>query len=107
MPCLFCQIIAKEIPSTKVLETDNVLVIKDIHPKAPTHLLIIPKRHIESILYANEADKPLLGEIMYTAKKLADRLQISEEGVTLVIRNGRNAGQEIDHLHVHFLSNRK
>lgn len=102
--CVFCKISSGKIPTNRIYETENVLVFPDLHPKANTHLLIIPKEHLENLFYATEQDKLLLGELMQTASILAEKLQISVKGFKLIVRNGRNAGQEIDHLHLHFLS---
>lgn len=106
MDCIFCKIITGDIPSAKVYEDDLILVIKDIHPAAPTHLLIMPKEHIENLFFVTLANKNLLGQILLTANKLAKQLKIGDKGFKLSISNGRNAGQEIDHMHFHFLSSK-
>lgn len=105
--CLFCKIIAGDIPSTKVFEDDLVLIIKDIHPNAPTHLLLLPKKHIENLFFVTESEANVLSAILLAAKKVANELQIGENGFKLSVSNGRNAGQEIDHMHFHFLSDKK
>ncbi len=104
--CLFCKIIAGKLPTTKVYENDDVFVIKDIYPKANTHLLLLPRVHIDNVLTATEEQKPILAQLLYTAKILREQLQIADEGVKLIIRNGKNAGQEVNHLHVHFMSDK-
>jgi len=103
MDCLFCKIINKEMDSGIVFENDKVIVIKDIHPKAETHLLIIPKKHIESIKEIEEGDKELMGELLLTAKKIGKEGNL--EDYKLKFHVGRGAGQIIDHIHMHLLSN--
>jgi len=102
MDCLFCKIIKKEIPSEIVYEDKKVLAFKDIHPKAPVHLLIVPKKHIPSVDHLELRDKGLMGELILTAKKIARKLKL--KGYRLQINVGRDGGQIIDHLHLHLLS---
>lgn len=101
--CLFCRIAAKEIPADVVYEDDLVLVFKDINPVTPVHVLIIPKQHIDSLAKAEEHEKELLGHILVTAKKVAEKLGIAEDGYRLVNNCGKNGGQVIYHLHFHLL----
>jgi len=100
--CLFCKIIKREIPSEIIYETDKVIVFKDIHPKAEVHLLILPKKHVVSINHLEEKDKELMGELILTAQKIAKEKKL--KGYKLIINVGREAGQFIDHLHLHLLS---
>jgi len=100
--CLFCKIAKKEMPAEIVYEDEKVLVFKDIHPKAPLHLLIIPKKHIHSINHLELRDKELMGELILVAQKIAKEKNL--EGYKLVINVGRPAGQIIDHLHLHLLA---
>ncbi len=100
--CLFCKIARGEIPATKVYEDDEVLAFKDIHPKAPVHILIIPKKHITSLAHAEDADAPLLGKMLSLTRKLAVQ-EGALNGFRVVINTGRDGGQEVDHLHVHVL----
>jgi len=102
MNCIFCKIINKEISSDIVYEDDSIIAIKDINPKAPVHFLIIPKKHIPSVNYLGVEDKTLMGEIILTAKKIAKEKEL--KGYKLIINVGREAGQLIDHLHLHLLS---
>jgi len=102
MDCIFCQIIDKEVPSDILYEDDKVIVIKDIHPKAPVHLLIIPKKHIVSVAHLGESDKTLIGDLVLTAKKIAETQGL--KGYNLVFNVGRDGGQMVDHLHLHLLS---
>jgi len=105
MECLFCKIIKKEIPSEIIYENDKVIVFKDIHPKAEVHLLILPKKHIVSVNHLEEEDKELMGELISTAQKIAKEKKLT--GYKLIINVGREAGQIIDHLHLHLLSGKK
>lgn len=104
MECIFCKIVQKEIPSEIVYENDQIVVFKDINPKAPIHLLVVPKKHIESIQTLTEEDKELIGEIFLTAKKVAEDLDFASNGYKLLFNVGRGAGQLIEHLHLHILS---
>jgi histidine triad (HIT) family protein len=103
--CLFCKIIKGEIPSEKVFENEKILVIKDIHPKAEVHLLILPKKHIVSVNHLEEEDKELVGELIFTAQRIAKEKNL--KGYKLIINVGREGGQLIDHLHLHLLSGKK
>ena len=99
--CLFCKITKKELPAETIYEDKNILVFKDIHPKAPVHFLVVPKKHIESINYLEPIDKELMGELLLVAKKIAQDKKL--KGYKLVINTGREGGQLIDHLHIHLL----
>lgn len=103
MSDIFCQIVAGDIPSQKVYETENVLAFRDINPKAPVHVLIIPKKHIENLNTVNEEDKELLGEMMLTVRKVAEIEGVKDSGYRLISNTGRNGGQLIPHLHFHLL----
>lgn len=102
--CIFCKIVAGEIPSKKVFENDRVLAFEDINPKAPTHVLLIPKTHIENLNDA-QADPGILGEIVAQSASLARKLGITD--FRLVANNGKEAGQLVFHLHFHFLAGRQ
>ena len=104
--CPFCQIVAGEIPSTKVHEDDQIIAIRDIAPRAPTHILLIPRRHIASALDLTEADSPLVGRMFAIAADLARSEGIAEAGYRLVSNVGRWGGQSVDHLHVHLMGGR-
>lgn len=104
--CLFCKIIAREIPGKIVYEDDDVLAFEDIRPVAPTHTLVIPKRHIASIDEAKPEDAELLGKVLLAASKVAKQAGIQEGGWRLVINNGANAGQTVFHIHAHVLGGR-
>ena len=100
--CLFCKIINKEVPSDIIYEDEKVIAFKDIHPKAPVHLLIVPKKHIPSVDHLEMEDKTLMGELILTAQKIAREKKL--KGYRLQINVGRPAGQLIDHLHLHLLA---
>lgn len=101
--CIFCKIIAKQIPSKPIQETDDIIVIADIAPKAPIHYLIIPKKHIKNIQSTTDADQALLGKILLMAKTLSENLSGNQE-FKLIANNGASVGQSVFHLHVHFLA---
>jgi len=104
--CIFCAIVAGNIPATIVDQNDDVIVIKDLHPKAPIHYLIIPKKHVENILSLDEQNADLAAKIALMAKKLAHE-KLNDGDFRLIINNGPGAGQSVFHLHCHFLSGKK
>lgn len=99
--CLFCQIANHQQKADIVYENEELIVIKDINPKALVHLLIIPKKHIKSINELIEKDKDLVGQMIFLAKDLAQKQGIAEKGYRLTFNVGRGGGQLIDHLHLH------
>lgn len=98
--CLFCKIIAGDIPAAKVYEDDEILAFKDIHPIAPVHFLLVPKRHIESLLSTATADQALLGRMLALVPQIA-REQGLAAGFKTSINTGKAGGQEVMHLHLH------
>lgn len=104
--CLFCRIAAGEIPSTQLHADDQVIAIRDIAPRAPTHILLMPRRHIASAADLTEADGPLLGRLFAVAAELARSEGIAEAGYRLVSNVGRWGGQSVDHLHIHLMGGR-
>ncbi|MDR2032434.1 MAG: histidine triad nucleotide-binding protein [Azoarcus sp.] len=100
--CLFCKIVAGDIPSRKVYEDELVLAFHDIHPLRLVHLLVIPKKHITSLAHASAADEPVLGRLLSVAQKLAAE-NGSTDGFRCIINTGRIGGQEVPHLHLHIL----
>lgn len=99
--CIFCQIIEKTISAEVVKETSSLIVFKDIKPKAPVHLLIVPKKHVKSIADLAEEHKEMVSDMVYMAKEMAEERGIS--GYRLCINVGREGGQIVDHLHLHLL----
>jgi len=107
MSCIFCKIINKEIPTEFLYEDDLVVAFRDIHPLAPVHVLVIPKKHIASITEIGDGDEQLLGRLVLAAKKVAENLHISEKGYKLLIRVGEHGGQEVEHIHLHLIGGAK
>jgi histidine triad (HIT) family protein len=105
--CLFCRIIAGEIPSSQVYADEHVVAIRDIAPQAPTHVLLLSRKHIASIRDIAAADKPIISEICAAATSIAKDEGIAEDGYRLVVNVGQNGGQTVDHLHVHMLGGRR
>ncbi|MFA5140005.1 MAG: histidine triad nucleotide-binding protein [Elusimicrobiota bacterium] len=103
--CLFCKIVSGEIPSRKVYEDERALAFKDLNPAAPTHLLVVPKKHIAKLSDSAEADESLLGHLQLVIRKLAAENGL--EDFRVVLNNGRGAGQSVDHVHYHVLSGRR
>lgn len=103
MSCIFCKIAKKEIPKEFIYEDDYVVAFCDLHPIAPVHVLIIPKKHIASTNDLDEKDACLAGKLILAAKQIAADLQISEKGYKLLIRTGSDGGQEVPHVHLHLI----
>jgi len=104
---LFEKIVAREIPAQIVFEDDLVMVVRDLHPQAPTHVLIFPKKEVPRIAEAGPEDHPLLGHLLLKAAVVADRLGLKPGGYRLVINNGADGGETIPHLHCHILGGRQ
>jgi len=104
--CLFCSIAAHEIPAEIQFENGEVVAFLDIRPKAPVHILIIPKKHIRSVADLTDEDCHLVLKLILTAKKLAEEKGIAEKGYRLVFNVGREGGQIVPHLHLHLLGGR-
>ncbi len=107
MDCIFCQIVAGKIPSEIIYQDEKVIAFRDINPQAPTHLIIIPKRHIPSLARLSEEELPLIGQMINIANQLAEREGISDSGYRLVTNCGEEGGQLVPHLHLHLLGGRK
>jgi diadenosine tetraphosphate (Ap4A) HIT family hydrolase len=105
--CLFCKIVRGEIPSRKVFEDDLILVMEDINPQAPLHLLFVPKRHFVNCLDMTVHDDQLVGYIFRKAGEIAREKGYDESGFRLVQNNGAGAGQSVFHIHVHLLAGRE
>ena len=103
---IFSKIIRREIPADIVFEDDQCLAFHDIQPQAPTHILVIPKKAIAGVQYAEASDAALLGHLLVTARQIAETEGIATAGFRLVINAGDHGGQTVDHLHVHLLGGR-
>lgn len=101
--CIFCKIANKEIPTDFLHESENLVAFRDLHPIAPVHVLIIPKKHIASANDLKNENKELAGEMILAAKEIAQKLDIAEKGYKLLIRTGSDGGQEVPHLHLHLI----
>ena len=104
--CLFCKIVAKAIPAKVVLENEHVIAFEDVRPMAPTHALVIPKRHIPGVHDATADDAALLGQVVLAARDVAEKLGLAESGYRLVMNQGADGGQSVFHLHCHVLGGR-
>ena len=104
--CIFCKIVRREIPGDVVYEDDNVLAFNDIDPKAPVHVLIIPKDHITCVTEIEDEQKELMGHLLTTACKIAEEKGIRESGFRIVVNSGEDAGQAVLHIHFHLLGGR-
>lgn len=107
MDCIFCKIAAGEIPSDFVHKDDEILAFRDIQPLAPTHILIIPKKHITSLVDLDDADLPLTARMVKVANDLARKEGIAEKGYRLVINTGKDGTQIVQHLHLHLIGGRQ
>ena len=105
--CIFCKIIKGEIPSEKVYEDEEILAFKDINPAAPIHILVIPKKHIETLFDVKEEDNYLIGKIYTTRNKIAKDLGIEKDGFRVIANCGKDSGQEVMHIHFHLLAGKK
>ncbi len=105
--CIFCKIIKKEIPSTIVYEDEAILAFRDINPVAPIHILVIPKKHIDSLVELKSEDELLIGKIYTTINKIAKQEKIDKDGFRVIANCGENGGQEVKHLHFHILGGKK
>lgn len=105
--CLFCKIAQKEIPSEFIYEDDKIVAFKDIDPQAPTHILIIPKLHYDSIMDVPENDLNIISNIHNVARKLAKDIGIDKRGFRIVNNCGEEGGQSVQHLHYHLLGGRQ
>ena len=107
MDCVFCQIVAGKIPSETLYQDEEVIAFRDINPLAPTHVLIIPKRHIASLAQLTDDEMPLIGHMVRVANQLAREEGVAESGYRLVISSGEQGGQIVPHLHIHLLGGRR
>ena len=107
MSCLFCQIVEGKIPAKMVLEEDDVVAFHDIDPKAPTHILVVPRRHIASITDLAPGDDALIGRLVRKARDLARKHGLAQRGFRLVFNAGDDAGYSVHHIHLHLVGGRK
>lgn len=107
MSCLFCKIAAGEIPTDFVYEDEHCVAFNDISPQAPNHVLVIPRKHIESMAEVTEEDSKLFGHLMTTVSRIADELGLGERGYRTVINTKDEGGQTVFHLHIHLLGGRQ
>ena len=105
--CIFCKIIKGEIPSEKVYEDEEILAFKDINPAAPIHILVIPKKHIETLLDLTDEDNYLIGKIYTTINHIEKHLGIEKDGFRVIANCGKDSGQEVMHIHFHLLAGKK
>ena len=101
--CIFCKIISGDIPSTNVYHDEQVTAFRDINPAAPTHILIVPNKHIDSVNMLINDDEPLIGHLFLVAKQLAAEEGIADDGYRLIANTGAGAGQTVHHIHLHLL----
>ena len=104
--CLFCSIVAGKIPCKEIYSEDQFLAFSDIDPQAPTHILVIPKRHIGSIDQLKNDDNVLMGDLLLVAKRIATKEGLDEQGFRFVINCGEDGGQSVGHIHLHILGGR-
>jgi histidine triad (HIT) family protein len=105
--CLFCRIVAGEIPATIVLSNTDAVVIRDVKPQAPVHVLVIPRAHFQDATDLARKDQGLFGRLMATAVDAADQESLTGSGYRLVLNSGTDGGQTVDHLHIHVLGGRR
>lgn len=105
--CIFCKIIAGEIPSNSVYEDEFVKAFRDISPKAPVHVLIVPKLHFTPAEVTDEAKAGIIGRIFQAANKIAEKEGVARSGFRLIANSGPDSGQEVDHLHIHLMGGKK
>lgn len=107
MSCLFCQIVEGKIAADIIYQDEDVIAFRDIHPQAPIHILIIPRRHASNLNGFTEGDETLLGKLLLTARNIAEELGVAEDGYRININTNGHGGQTVDHLHVHLLAGRQ
>lgn len=105
--CLFCKIISGEAPSTEVYSDDDIYAFRDINPAAPSHILVIPKKHLTDAKSAGSEDEALLGKLLLRANEIAQAEGLAEDGYRYIINTGKHGGQTVFHLHLHILGGRR
>jgi histidine triad (HIT) family protein len=105
--CVFCEIVAGRSPATVEYEDDEIMAFHDVYPKAPVHVLVVPKRHVESVMTLEPEDANLVGRLVLAAKRIGEARGFAERGYRLAVHCGPEGGQVVDHLHLHFLAGRR
>lgn len=105
--CIFCKIVMGELPSEIIYKDEDIVAFKDIHPRAPIHILIVPKKHIESLANVSEKDASSIPHLFLVARKIAEELGIKDKGFRTIFNVGPDAGMMVDHLHLHLLGGRR
>ncbi len=105
--CIFCKIVSKQIPSDCVYEDEDIMAFRDIHPVTPVHILIIPKKHISSLIELKPEDEAVVGKIYSVINKIAEQEGIKQKGFRVIVNCGEDGGQEVKHLHFHLLRRNK
>jgi histidine triad (HIT) family protein len=106
MECIFCRIVAGALPAARVLENDHVVAFRDVNPQAPTHVLVIPRRHVESLATLDPGDEALAAALLLAAADVARHEGLEEQGYRVVTNTGEDGGQSVAHLHLHVLGGR-
>lgn len=107
MDCLFCGIVNRDVPADIVFENESVIAFRDVSPQAPTHILVIPKKHIQSINQASTEDEATLGQLMLIGKHIAEEENLKDDGYRFVINTESHGGQTVYHIHLHLLGGRQ
>lgn len=107
MSDIFCKIISGEVPTDKVDESDDWIAINDIHPKAPVHVLIIPRKHVATVADLNAEDADLAGKLLLAVRRIGELKNIAKSGYRVIISHGEHGGQEVPHLHIHVMGGKK
>ncbi len=105
--CLFCKMVSGEIEPDKVFESEELLAFRDINPQAPTHILVVPKKHIATTNDLTQADQNLVGQMVLAAQEIAAKEGVAESGYRLVLNCNQHGGQSVDHIHIHLLGGRQ
>ena len=105
--CIFCKIIKKEIPSTIIYEDDKVIAFNDVNPAAPIHILVVPKKHIETLLDVSDQDNELISYVYQIINKIAKEKGFANNGFRVIVNCGKDSGQEVMHIHFHVIDGKK
>lgn len=105
--CIFCKIIKRDVPADVVYEDEEIIAFKDIQPAAPVHILIIPKKHIPSLVQLEKEDEQLVGKIYTVINEVAHLVGVKEKGYRVIVNCGKDGGQEVQHLHFHLLAGKQ